>query len=139
MDEELENRLQFLRKANTDGMPHTDSALLACFKTTQSGPARLTGEVRFGPDVNLRLKAADRRLQEVEVLTSIPRGIGVVLLDFDALNHDRAIESGLLHGGEHRLEVDFAGTELRHHLALDAEAVLGAEAGDVLGDGAVLL
>ena len=28
MDEQLEDRLRFLRKANTDGMPHTDRALL---------------------------------------------------------------------------------------------------------------
>jgi hypothetical protein len=28
MDEQLENRLRFLRKANTDGMPHTDRDLL---------------------------------------------------------------------------------------------------------------
>jgi len=28
MDEQLENRLRFLRKANTEGMPHTDRGLL---------------------------------------------------------------------------------------------------------------
>ena len=28
MDEQLENRLRFLRKANTEGMPHSDCALL---------------------------------------------------------------------------------------------------------------
>src|SRR5688500_4710344 len=28
MDEQLERRLEFLRKANADGMPHTDGALL---------------------------------------------------------------------------------------------------------------
>jgi hypothetical protein len=28
MDEHLENRLRFLRKANTEGMPHSDRGLL---------------------------------------------------------------------------------------------------------------
>src|SRR5215207_2291193 len=28
MDEQLENRLRFLRKANTEGMPHSDRGLL---------------------------------------------------------------------------------------------------------------
>ena len=81
-----------------------------------------------------RLERRQNLFEEVAIGGSVGGRLFGGLSDLAAFDHDRPVKASGFESFEDRWEIDLAGAELDHDVALEFAAVFGAEAGNVRRD-----